>query len=116
MCLVLAEGVDEAVVAGAQKGQQGVAGLQPGGLVFHVEEVTGLLHALEAAVTHVLGELAGVGGAGVFIPFAVDEQQRDVDGAGKADAGTAVHVQYGFHVKAHLPVFVVVQGWPRGGG
>ena len=103
MCLVLAEGVAEAVVAGAQKGQQAVAGLQPGGFVFHVEKVTGLLHALEAAVTYVLGELAGVGGAGVFIPFTVDEQQRDVDGAGEANAGAAVHVQYGFHMKAHLP-------------
>lgn len=58
-------GVDgEAFAGGAvlQEAQQGVLGLQPCTLVFHVDEVAGVADGGEVAVVDVLGHQAGVGG------------------------------------------------------
>ena len=64
-----------------QKGQQGVLGLQPGAFVFHVDKVAGVADRGEVAVVDVAGHQAGVSDRGVFVEFAVDEQQRNIDSA-----------------------------------
>lgn len=92
-----------------QEAQQGILGLQPGAFMFHIDEVAGVTDRGEVAVVDVLGHQAGVGGGGVFVEFAVDEQQRDVDIAQAVQVAVGFHAQHLLYVGVHLPVFVAAQ-------
>lgn len=94
---------------GGEETQQCIARVAASGLVFHVEEVAGALDAAEVAVAHVFAELLGVLGGGVFVPFTVHEQYRDVDDTGRAQGVVQVVLEHLVDVEVHLLVFVVVQ-------
>ena len=100
----------QAFAGGVEEVQQHALGLQPGGLVFHVEEVAGVVDHGELGVVDVLGEQAGVFHRGVFVTVAVDEYQRNVDGLQAFLAAVRFHAQHLFDVGVHLPVFVLIQG------
>ncbi|MNF07866.1 hypothetical protein D3C80_2081360 [compost metagenome] len=62
-----------------EKAQHDVAQRFAGGLVLHIEEVPGAIDHAEVALAHMLAELAGIFGGGVFVTITVDEHHRDID-------------------------------------
>ena len=92
-----------------QKAHHRLATVPARGLVFHVQKMPGGLEGAEAAVRHVLAEQLGILGAGVFVPFTVQEQHRHVDLPRRLEVAQPVAVQHLADVKVHLPVFVLGQ-------
>lgn len=92
-----------------QKAHHRVPAVPAGGLVLHIQEMPRRLDGAEAALRHVLPELPGILGAGVFVPFAVQKQHRHIDLPRGLEVAQAVVVQYLADVKMHLPVFVLGQ-------
>ena len=92
-----------------QKPNNGLPAVPARGLVLHVQEVSRRLDGAEAAVGHMLAEQLGVLGAGVFVPFAVQEQHRNVDLLGRLEVAQPIAVEHLADVEVHLPIFVLGQ-------
>ena len=77
--------------------------------MFHVQKVSSAFDGGEVAITDVVGEQPGVGGSGVFVPFAVHEHDRYVDALGGLDLAVGAYIKDVVDVVVHLRVFVQVQ-------
>lgn len=70
----------------------------------------GGLDGAKAAVGHMLAKQSGILGAGVFVPFAIQEQHRNVDLPRSLEVALAVAVEDLADVEVHLPILVLGQG------
>ena len=93
-----------------QKIQQGGFAVVAGGFVLHIQKVPGVFQANEMAVGNRLRKLMGIAGHGVFVPFAIDKQHRDLDALGGREEALLVAIEHVVYMKVHLRVLMLGQG------